>query len=99
MATQDGLMSESLHSIQKVEGGIRNEDLVGGVVCSQPLQLGFDDGNDIASVHANSANTCCVTPVSPVQPSGGVIKRQEGRKQEGWESQLQWIFTNINGSK
>lgn len=53
--------------------GISKEDLVVGVVNGQrmgPLQLGCDDGADIASIHAGSADVRRVTPVGPVQPSG-----------------------------
>lgn len=89
-------MFESLNSLQKVKVGISKEDLVGGVVYGQSMrlqQLGCDDGTDIASVHASSADICCVTPVGPVQPSG--IKRgQEGRKHKGGEQSKQ----RINGS-
>lgn len=66
-------MSQFPNSLQKVKVGISKKDLVGGVVYGQsigPLQLGCDNGTDIASIHANSTDICCVTPVSPVQPSG-----------------------------
>lgn len=79
-------MSESLNSLQKVKVGISKEDLVGGVVYGQsigPLQLGFDNGADIASVHANSADICCVTPVGPVQPSGKKEDRKEENRRDG----------------
>lgn len=73
METHNNLVSELRHSLQKVQVGISEEDLVGGVIDGQsvgPLQLGCDDGTDVASIHADSADVCCVTPVSPVQPSG-----------------------------
>lgn len=74
-----------MDSLQKVKVGIGKKDLVGGVVYSQsigPLQLGCDNGTDIASIHANSADICHVTPVGPVQPSRRKKKKQEGG-QEG----------------
>lgn len=67
-------MSKFLNSLQEVKVGIGKEDLVGGVVDGQsigPLQLGCDNGANVASVHADSADICRVTPVGPVQPSEG----------------------------
>ncbi len=103
-------MSESLNSLQKVKVGISKEDLIGGVVHGQsagPFQLGFDNGTDIASIHANSADICCVTPVGPVQPSGKK-KKKEDRKEEnrrdgenpnrGLESKLYLSFQQVANS-
>jgi len=73
MQTQNGLMSESLNSLQKVKVRISKEDLVGGVVYGEstgPLQLGGYDGTGVASIHADSADIRRVTPVGPVKPSG-----------------------------
>lgn len=75
-----GRVTESLNSLQKAEVGISKEDVVGGVVDGQstgPLQLARYEGADIVSVHANSADICCVTPVGPVKPSGGEGKKKE----------------------
>lgn len=61
------------NSLQEIKVGISKEDLIGGVIYGQsigPLQLGGDNGADVAPVHANPADICCVTPVGPVQPSG-----------------------------
>lgn len=63
--------------------GISKEDLIGGVIYGQsigPLQLGCDNGADIAPVHANPPDIRCVTPVGPVQPSG---LRDDRKKKEG----------------
>lgn len=75
--------NESEDSLQEVEVGISKEDLIGGIVNSQgvwPLKLGCNDGTDIGSIHANPADVCIITPVSPVEPAG----REKRQKKPGW---------------
>lgn len=52
--------------------GVREEDLICGVIDGQgigPLQFGGDDGRSIGAIHANSANVRSMAPICPVQPS------------------------------
>lgn len=69
---------------------ISKKDLVGCVVNGQsvgPLQLGCDDGTDIVSIHASSANVSISAPVSPVQPSWE--KKQQ-------EEENRWMRSSLN---